>query len=312
MAMIAILLASYNGERYIGEQLDSLLAQSCQDFVCYIHDDGSTDHTVGILQKYTAVYPDKFVLLEGHSCGGAARNFMYLLSRVEADYYFFCDQDDVWKEDKVEVLYQCCKEAENGNPAVPSLVFSDLCVVDENLRTIAPSFMKYNKLNPYDLRLEKLIVQNVAPGCVCAFNRALREESLKLEDVGAIYLHDWWVVIAVAATGKIAYIDKPLVYYRQHSGNEIGALQDTGVKRLFQLFVQFATFAHIEETRAANQRRVQRAGQLRYLEIKNIRYKEMIDEISRFYRYSKIKRIAVFLKYGVHRNKRDLWMYLWL
>ena len=102
MKNIAILLATYNGGQYLREQLDSLFAQTNQDFRIVIHDDGSTDNTVEIINEYKEKYPERIEVLDGKPKGTPKANFMYLLSEVEADCYFFCDQDDVWLPTKVE------------------------------------------------------------------------------------------------------------------------------------------------------------------------------------------------------------------
>jgi glycosyltransferase involved in cell wall biosynthesis len=96
---IAILMATYNGEKYLGEQIDSLLAQTNMDWQLYIHDDGSTDNTQAILQEYAQKHSNIHIL-EYESQRGAMKNFLSLLQRVEADYYMFCDQDDVWLKQK--------------------------------------------------------------------------------------------------------------------------------------------------------------------------------------------------------------------
>ena len=122
---IAILLATYNGEKYIQEQLDSLLDQSYQDFKIYIHDDDSKDMTVDILMKYKKMFPKKIKILEGKSTGSPKNNFLYLLGNVDAEYYMFCDQDDFWKKDKVQKTYDKMIENEEKNKSKPILVFSD-------------------------------------------------------------------------------------------------------------------------------------------------------------------------------------------
>ena len=102
---IAILMATYNGEKYICQQIDSILSQTCKDWELYIHDDGSTDHTIAAVESYVEKYPDKVHLIDGKSTGGAKYNFFYLFSKVEASYYMTCDQDDVWLEKKIELTY---------------------------------------------------------------------------------------------------------------------------------------------------------------------------------------------------------------
>ena len=126
---IAILMATYNGEKYLGEQIDSLLAQTYKDWHLYIHDDGSTDNTNAILQEYAQKHSNIHVL-EYESQRGAMRNFLSLLQRVEADYYMFCDQDDVWLKEKVELSFEEMKRQEAACQGKPIIVYTDLYVTD--------------------------------------------------------------------------------------------------------------------------------------------------------------------------------------
>ena len=136
----AILLATYNGEKFLREQLDSLLQQTYSDWTLYIHDDGSTDSTKEIIKEYEQKY-ENITMLRYPSQKGAKNNFMSLLERVEANYYLFCDQDDVWRKDKVEKEMARMMVLEKDFPGKPVLVFSDLYVVDINLNiTYAQNF----------------------------------------------------------------------------------------------------------------------------------------------------------------------------
>ena len=141
MIMIAILMATYNGSRYLREQIDSILSQTNDNWQLYIHDDGSTDSTMDIILEYCNKYIGKIVYLnDAQKHRGAAMSFMYLLKQVEADYYMFCDQDDVWLPNKVEQEFKSITEYSNEKPI---LVFSDLYIVDEKLNVIEKSYWRY-------------------------------------------------------------------------------------------------------------------------------------------------------------------------
>lgn len=227
---IAILLAAYNGVQYLAEQLDSLLAQTNQDWITYIHDDGSTDGTVAVIDDYVARYPQKFVKIEGKSTGGAKQNFFYLLSAVDAPYLMCCDQDDVWLPEKVEVTYQAMKELEKeeAGDKKPLLVFTELRVVDGRLQTIAERMSDIQQLECTRNRVEDIAVQNYVTGCTMMINRRLREmlngrsASHKL-DMKAVIMHDWWCALIAAEFGKMKFIDRPQILYRQHGDNSVGA-----------------------------------------------------------------------------------------
>jgi len=218
--MIAILLATYNGEKYLDEQLRSISEQTYSDYVVYVHDDGSTDKTVDILFKWKEVFKDKLVIVKGCKTNSAKNNFFYLLSKVEADYYMFSDQDDVWNKDKIEKSIKTIKEYKN----LPILVHSDLEVVDEDLNIICDRFSKYQNLNMKDMSLNKLLVHNSITGSTMLFNKELRDLALKDKDVDNIIMHDWWIGLIASQYGKIIYIDEALNKYRQHHTNVYGAI----------------------------------------------------------------------------------------
>ena len=113
---IAILLAACNGERYLAEQLDSLLDQSFTDWRLYIHDDGSKDGTNTILKAYAGKYPNRIRLIQAPPTGGAKDNFLFLLRTVDAPYIMFCDQDDVWMREKIEKTYRRMRMIEGEGP----------------------------------------------------------------------------------------------------------------------------------------------------------------------------------------------------
>ena len=167
---IAILLATYNGEKYLSEQLDSLLNQSFQKWCLYVHDDGSKDKTVSILRDYAAKYPDKIILIDAPPTGGAKYNFLFLLNVVDAPYFMFCDQDDVWLPEKIEKTYRWMKAVEQDKPA---LVFTDLQVVDQDGKLVAPRMSEYQKLNMKKSRAEDFLAENVVTGCTVMINRQL-------------------------------------------------------------------------------------------------------------------------------------------
>ena len=221
---IAILMATFNGEQYLEAQIDSLLAQSCTDWELFIHDDGSKDGTAGILKAYEQANPNRIHVLSGESCGSAKENFFFLLSLVRAPYIMFCDQDDVWIPDKIEItLAHMHLLEEQAGTRTPCLVFSDLSVTDSNLNLLAERMSVYQKLDPHRTEPGNLIIQNVITGCTVMINSALVELVLKPENTDRMIMHDWWCALLAACFGKVSFVDQPLVLYRQHEGNSVGA-----------------------------------------------------------------------------------------
>jgi len=225
---IAILMATYNGEKYICQQIDSILSQTCKDWELYIHDDGSTDNTIAAVESYVEKYPDKVHLIDGKSTGGAKYNFFYLFSKVEASYYMTCDQDDVWLEKKIELTYDKMLTIENKED-VPCLVYTELRVVDSELNTIADTMSEYQSLDCHKRTINQFILQNSVTGCTMMVNRALRDKMLRITDIDNTIMHDWWAALVAAQFGKTAFIDEPTILYRQHGDNSLGAL---GINKL--------------------------------------------------------------------------------
>ncbi len=221
---IAILLASYNGETYIAEQIESLLAQTETGWELFVHDDGSTDRTSEILRCYEARYPDRIHILEGLPCGGVKDNFFRMMRDVRVPYVMFCDQDDVWLPQKVELTRREMKRLESKHGGEkPLLVFTDLCVTDECLNSIAERLSVYQKLDPQRTKAKDIMIQNVITGCTVMINRALAKLAARTENTSRIIMHDWWCALIGASFGAVSYVDQALVLYRQHGGNSMGA-----------------------------------------------------------------------------------------
>lgn len=219
--MISILLATYNSGNYIREQLDSLFAQTYQDWRLVVRDDCSTDDTVSIIEEYKTRHPDKIEIIgnEGKSLR-AYRNFYELLSRVESEYYMYCDHDDVWLPDKIELSMARMKEVER--PDVPVIVHTDMRVVDQNLNTLSESFWHYTRLLPERTGFKELVLCNSVNGCTMLFNRKARE--VALPHLEHATMHDMLVTQSVAASGGIiSPVSTPTVLYRQHVDNVVGA-----------------------------------------------------------------------------------------
>jgi rhamnosyltransferase len=229
---IHILLAAYNGEKYLSEQIKSIQGQTISNWTLLIRDDGSHDHTRDILHKFAV--NDQRIRIVRDELGrlGATRNFGALMEAARsegAETIFFSDQDDVWLPDKMFKQLKTLHDLESRHGTGMSLLtYSDMEVVDENCRQIHPSFMRYQRQrheprNP----IHVLLTQNVVAGCTVAINRPLLEFASPLPD--EIQLHDWWLAVCAAACGEMGYIDEPLVRYRQHSSNQVGAVTVPGL-----------------------------------------------------------------------------------
>ena len=226
MAETAILLTTCSGEAYIEELLASLDGQTLQDFVCYIHDDGSTDRTPELVRAF-AEKRERFVIVEGPPSGSASANFLFLMHHVQDEkYVMFCDQDDVWKPEKAERTLREMKRHDDGQ--TPAVVFTDLTVTDAGLRVIAPSYLAYEHRDPAAVDLPHLLKRNVAPGCTMLMNRSLLELSLAHEELLKRAMFDWGVMLLASACGSVFFLNRQTLFYRQHGNNEVGARKRSG------------------------------------------------------------------------------------
>ena len=215
---VQILLATYNGARFLREQLDSLFNQTFQDFTIQIRDDGSTDNTVQIIEAYIQKFPNKITLLQDSFKNvGATQNFGILLENATADYIFFCDQDDIWVKHKIEKSLQKIQSLENGNSEAPCYIFTDMKAIDEAGNITDNSVWSKLLLHPDYCTLNRLLIQNIPHGCTMVINKAMRNLAVPIPKEAI--LHDHWMALIAAACGKSAYIEEPLVLLRNHAQN---------------------------------------------------------------------------------------------
>jgi glycosyltransferase involved in cell wall biosynthesis len=217
-------MAAYQGGTYIDAQIESVLAQTSQDWVLRIQDDSSTDDTYAIARHHAKEHPRRIVANRRPSnSGSASQNFLELLAGSTGRYVMLADDDDVWREDKVAVTLAEMQRIEAAvGEGVPVLVHTDLAVVDESLRVTAPSMAHVQRLPVNETRLGRLLVQNSVTGCTVMINRALAD--LVRGPFDGVAMHDWWLALIAAAFGRIGYVDTPTMLYRQHGGNAVGAV----------------------------------------------------------------------------------------
>lgn len=238
---VAICMATFNGEKFIEAQLQSILRQTNENWVLFIRDDHSHDKTIEILKDYVSRYEHKMILIEDPSLSGgsAKQNFAAILSWVSEKYTFpyfmFADQDDIWLESKIEKSLDLLKRNECQSN-MPMLVHTDLAVVDKELRVLGESFFRYKSLNPSVQDLRHLLIQNNVTGCTMLWNKALND----LVDLNknGIVMHDWWIALTASVFGKILCLEEPTILYRQHRNNVIGAIRVNSLRFIYQKFTQ--------------------------------------------------------------------------
>lgn len=229
--LIDILMATYNGERFVGEQIESIQRQTYKNWRLMVSDDCSTDGTLDVVRRYADADSRINIVSEGVKHGGAKENFFALMRFSDAPYCMFCDQDDVWLPEKVGKSLAALQALEGQHGLdLPLLVFCDMKVVDENLNVLHESFEKSSHFDPKRLKFRQLLAHNVAAGCCMLFNRTLLD-MCKLSNGEGAEMHDWWAMLASSAFGRIRFIDEALSLYRQHASNEIGASEYSPVDR---------------------------------------------------------------------------------
>lgn len=221
--MVVVLLSTYNGEKYLEEQLMSLVNQRNIQVNILVRDDGSVDTTIDILDKWQDA--GKLKWYTGDNLR-PEKSFMHLLFNApKADYYAFCDQDDVWLPDKLSKTIDKMKNVESQYPDVPIIIHSDMTVVNSELKKIHSSFWTYSRLRPDILNSYKYLAAcNGVNGCTMLLNNKAREIIKEKYFTQKVLLHDILCSLIVSANnGIIDYVDEPTMLYRQHEINVIGA-----------------------------------------------------------------------------------------
>lgn len=227
---VQVLVSTYNGEKYLREQLDSLLNQTHSHFFITIRDDGSTDGTKEIIREYVANYPSKVEAFFEHNTGVVGSFFKLMSNYVhgDTDYVCFSDQDDVCKPDKLDRGVRTLAMSSNETAL---MYLTPTQMVDDLLRPISiwPSAPKRGA------SFFNALIENIAVGATIMINRSAVDMIKCYEPrYNKIIMHDWWVYLVVSAFGKVIYDHEPSIYYRQHQGNVVGGqigLKDRFIKK---------------------------------------------------------------------------------
>jgi glycosyltransferase involved in cell wall biosynthesis len=223
--MISVCIATYNGDKYIKEQIDSIINQLDKNDEIIISDDGSSDNTIKIIESYN----DKRIVLYKNSFKNVVLNFEYAIDKSKGDYIFLSDQDDIWHKDKVKSFLDCFLK----NSQV-TLLISDFQIIDKNGLNLDGV---YNK-NEFSSSLVKNLIVNNFIGCAMAFTSSTKNVIMPFPN--NIAMHDWWIGTCSKLNGEVKFIDKKLHSYRRHSSNlttQIGAKVGIQITWRFNLIV---------------------------------------------------------------------------
>ena len=287
MEKVTILLSTFNGEKYVAEQIDSILNQSYKNIQIFVRDDVSTDQTLPILER---LHRDGIIHLTKGKNIGVIDSFFWLMKNAPlADFYAFCDQDDVWKHDKIE---KALSELHNYDINSPNLYCSSTELVDENLVS--------NQVGPVLKRLKpslgNALVQNIVTGCTAVFNRAALDKCISVQPK-RVEMHDSWIYLVCAAFGNVFFDTYPTVLYRQHSQNVIGG-------KTIGCYQRFVRKFSILFNNPKKNFRSQRANEFLELFPTEFETKELVGKIAN-YKYSWRNRLALITEKRIFMNRRD-------
>ena len=234
---IDILLATYNGEKYIAQQIYSLLAQTHKDWNLYVADDGSTDNTIEIIKSIMSNDDRLHIIDFKEPVKSAAKNFWRLLSYSKAEYAIFCDQDDVWLDCKLTELLSVAETSFDNTR--PCLVYCDTYIYDEKLKKITANTLYPITFNSF----EDLIFHNGGyQGSSILLNQALKNVAFTYYPKN-MYIHDEIITLIAHCFGDVFHLDKPLMLYRIHENNLIGKLiNENGYIRRLKFIIFRNTF----------------------------------------------------------------------
>lgn len=233
--LVSIAMATYNGEQFLAQQLDSILSQSYANIEIIICDDGSTDATCEILQHY-AQKGGNIQCFFNETNKGLVKNFEKALLLCTGDYIALADQDDIWRHDKIAILVDTIGEAD--------LVHSDAHLIDDTGVVFATSYSLYSHKNLHK-DIYSYCMENNVTGCTSLFSRSLLTNALPFPK--GIFVHDWWLALCAYQHRGIVYCDQPLIDYRQHAHNQIGAAESNRIypfearEKAFHKTVHFLT-----------------------------------------------------------------------
>lgn len=202
-------MSTYNGEKYLEEQIESLLRQTYPHIEILIRDDGSTDDTISILKRYEERCENIRIFLEKNV--GVTRSFFELLAKSDADYIAFCDQDDIWLEEKVERAVEKLRGIEE-----PALYCSNKILIDSEANVILDNHKKM--LRP---GFGNAVIECICTGCTALMNRKLAE-NIREHMPGHAILHDWWCYLVACYVGQVVFDEEAYIWYRQHENNVVG------------------------------------------------------------------------------------------
>lgn len=236
MIKFDVLLSTYNGEKYLREQLDSILVQSDYVSKIIIRDDGSSDKSVEIIKSYQIRYYELIYFIDDGSGNlGVKESFYYLTKFATSEFMAFCDQDDFWLPEKLAVLSKFIEDRNLTLCKTPLLIHSDLTIVDDKLNGLYDSFINYIGVNGNNDNVADLLIRNSVTGCAAVINAPLAKLAVTYKDL--FKFHDECAAVIASLFRGLYFIEEPLILYRQHGNNVVGAPRKN--KRKYKIKIRY-------------------------------------------------------------------------
>lgn len=227
-------MSTYNGQKFLEKQIQSILNQTNHDWHLYIRDDGSTDKTCEIIRYFTKKY-DCISFINDNKIQnvGVVKSFMSLLQSVDAEFYMFSDQDDFWLPNKIQLTLD--RMLQSHYQSLPVCVHTNLKAVDSSLKNEIPAYPKIIWSS-----FQRLLFWNCVTGCTMMINQNLKDKvNFERLNYQYVYMHDWWLALIAAEFGEVAFVNEKTMLYRQHSNNVEGSLQRHTLKQVIHQITNY-------------------------------------------------------------------------
>ena len=305
---ITIVMATYNGDRYLEEQLQSLSLQTIRPHKLVVSDNESSDNTVRILTDFSK-HNNIELILDVHKAPNASPivcaldNFMNAIRHADGDYFFFCDQDDYWLPNKIERCLSRIKELEEASGKdLPILVACHSATTDEKLNELASSGFHKARITSKSCEIGSVLAGGVFLGCTMSFNAALQELLCQGTVVPDMWMHDIWAATIAASCGKFDTITEVLQYYRIHGSNTYASDIRVRNSLLKELVKQQSLLMQEHDYMRMRTRRAELALMLLGHKMRSDAL-PTVKAFANLYSYNKLKRMSILIKYGILREE---------
>lgn len=286
--MVEILIALYNSSKYIREQIESIENQTYKNIKIIVRDDDSTDNTLDIIEELKNKYHNIQIVFDNVKCGNPKDNFGELIKHASAEYIMFCDHDDVWLDNKVEISVNAISRFDD----IPTMGSTDSILVDEKLENIDSNKLETSKKTD---QFSRLLVDNCYMGCTMILNKKLYNMINNIPK--ECLMHDIWVALVASSMGKIVIIPEKCMLYRQHGNNCVGGKNVFGISYALEKIKDKSTKNNIQLLISQAS-----AFKTQYYNCLDKKNKMILDAFIDIYKTPKMKRLYTLIKYNLFKT----------